>query len=306
MSPVLIQSLPAGGAEASRLGARLGIAVGEIAVHRFPDGEIRVTTAPAGTTTIIYGALDDPNDKLIALMFAADALRRNGARRLVLVAPYLCYMRQDKAFHVGEAVSQAVIGRLLGGAFDRLITVNAHLHRTSSLRDVFSGREVENLSAVPAIAATLNAHGVDRTTVLLGPDEESEPLVRELAAQLGLRSTIAGKTRRGDQSVQIALQEPALFDGSPVLLVDDILSSGGTLMACAEATRAAGASVIDAVVVHALCSPDVLGALARSGIRSVRSTTSVPHSTNTIRLDEILAAALRREISAAPSRQSAD
>ena len=60
---------------------------------------MRVTAGPAASTTIIYASLDRPNDKLIALAFAAEALRRGGAKRLVLLAPYLCYMRQDTAFH---------------------------------------------------------------------------------------------------------------------------------------------------------------------------------------------------------------
>ena len=90
-----------------------GVPLHEIALHRFPDGELRVTVGAAAATTIIYASLDQPNDKLIALLFAAEALRRGGAKRLVLVAPYLCYMRQDAAFHAGEAISQQVIGALL-------------------------------------------------------------------------------------------------------------------------------------------------------------------------------------------------
>ena len=105
----------------------------EIAIHAFPDGEMRVTVGPASATTIIYASLDRPNDKLIALMFAAEALRRGGAKRLVLVAPYLCYMRQDTAFHEGEAISQKVIGPFLARYIDRVITVDAHLHRTPDI-----------------------------------------------------------------------------------------------------------------------------------------------------------------------------
>jgi ribose-phosphate pyrophosphokinase len=118
----MIQSLPSGALDAARLGARLGVSVGEIAIHRFPDEELRVTVAPPSPLTIVYGSLDQPNEKLLALLFASESLRRNGAERLILVAPYLCYMRQDTAFHAGEAISQSVVGRLLAGAFDRVIT----------------------------------------------------------------------------------------------------------------------------------------------------------------------------------------
>jgi ribose-phosphate pyrophosphokinase len=75
----------------------LAVPMHEIELHRFPDGELRVRVGPAASTTIIYIAFDQPNDKLLTVLFAAEALRRDGAERLVLVAPYLCYMRQDAA-----------------------------------------------------------------------------------------------------------------------------------------------------------------------------------------------------------------
>jgi ribose-phosphate pyrophosphokinase len=70
---------------------------------------MRVTVGPSSPTVIIYAPLDRPNDKLLAILFAAEALRRGGTKRLVLVAPYLCYMRQDAAFHAGEAISQRAV-----------------------------------------------------------------------------------------------------------------------------------------------------------------------------------------------------
>jgi ribose-phosphate pyrophosphokinase len=81
-----------------------------------------------------------------------------------------------------------------------------------------------------------------------------------------------------------------------VLLVDDIVSSGGTLIACTKALLAAGATAVDAVVTHALFSPQMAQAFRDAGVRSIRSTTSVPHPTNAIALDGVLADALRKEV----------
>jgi ribose-phosphate pyrophosphokinase len=290
-----LQYLPASAAPAQRLAARLGLAAHEIALHLFPDGELRVAVGPAAPTTIVYASLDRPNDKLLALLFAAEALRRGGARRLVLVAPYLCYMRQDAAFHAGEAISQKVIGPLLGRTFDRTVTVDAHLHRTKRIEDVFDGSEGDNLSAMPAIAAAMRADHVDPETVIAGPDEESRPWVAALAGRLGLVHAVARKTRRGDRSVEIVFAEPEVFSGRPVVLVDDIVSSGGTLITCAGVLAAAGARSVDAVVTHALFAPDLVLRFFAAGIRSVKSTDSVTHPTNAISLDEVLAEALRRE-----------
>lgn len=292
-----LQCLTGAADDAGRVAARLGVPVHIIDVHRFPDGELKVSVGPPTPTTILYMPLDAPNEKLISLLFAAEALRRGGARRLVLVAPYLCYMRQDTAFHPGEAISQKVIGPMIARVVDRVVTVDAHLHRTHDIRDVFPGIDAEDLSAMPAIAATLQ-HRLDTRTVVVGPDEESAQWVGELAGRLGLDHVVGKKTRAGDRSVSIAFGDEATLAGRPALLVDDIVSSGGTLITCAKALGAAGAASIDCVITHALFPPPMLDDFRRAGIRSLRSTTSVPHPTNAIRLDALLATALRNEVAA--------
>jgi ribose-phosphate pyrophosphokinase len=190
-----LQCLPPSAAAARRLAARLSLPLDEIALHRFPDDELRVTVAAAAATTIVFASLDQPNDKLLALLFAAEALRRGGAGRLVLAAPYLCYMRQDTAFHQGEAISQKVVGKLLAASFDRVVTVDAHLHRTKDIRDVFPGIEAENLSAMPAIADALRG-SLDRKTVIVGPDAESAPWVADLAGRNSPMSRCSPAVRR--------------------------------------------------------------------------------------------------------------
>jgi len=292
----VIHGLPSSSPDAARLAARLGLAFHEIAIHEFPDGEIRVTAAPASPVTIIYATLDRPNEKLIALSFAAEALRRGGAKRLVLVAPYFCYLRQDAAFHEGEAISQKVIGAMIACCFDRVITVDAHLHRTPDIKAIFPGIASDNLSAMPAIAVALRENGLDPATVVVGPDAESEPWVGALAGLLGLSHTVAQKTRRGDRSVDIEFSNPIRIAGRPALIVDDIVSSGGTVIACAKALISAGATTIDAVVTHALFPEELCRDMMQAGIRSIRSTHSVPHSTNAIALDNLFIDALQDEM----------
>ena len=296
MSVPVLQYLPSSARDAVGLAARLGLAAHAIDVHRFPDGELRVTIGPAAATTIVYATLDQPNDKLLALLFAAEALRRTGARRLVLVAPYLCYMRQDTAFHAGEAISQKVVGRLIAQAFDRVITVDAHLHRTRNIKDVFPGIEAENLSAMPAIADFLMVDKIDAGTIIAGPDAESEPWVRDLAHRLGAGFAIARKIRHGDRSVEMTFADPKIFVGRPVVLIDDIVSSGGTVLACTKALLNAAAKSVDVIVTHALFPSEMIATFLAAGLRSVRSTHSVPHPTNAIELDALFADALRREL----------
>lgn len=291
-----IQSLSASSKDAERLAKRLGVPMYAIAQHIFPDGEIRVTVGIPSPTTVIYAPLDRPHDKLITLLFVAEALRRGGCKRIVLLAPYLCYMRQDTAFREGEAISQRTIGWLLAQVADRVLTVDAHLHRTRDISSVFPGIESDNLSAMPAIADALRAADIDPTTVVIGPDAESRPWVSDLANRLGLEHAVAHKVRRGDHSVEIGFDELDLISGRPALVVDDIVSSGGTIIACAKSLVAAGATVIDAVVTHALFPEALARDMALAGIRSIRSTHSVPHPTNAIVLDDLYVAALRSEM----------
>jgi len=306
VSAVAIQCLPSSARDTLRLASRLGVPMYEIEAHQFPDGEFRVTTGPAAPTTILYLPLDHPNDKLIVLLFAVEALRRNGAKRLVLVAPYLCYMRQDAAFHPGEAISQKTVGALLARCVDRVVTVDSHLHRTANLNAVFPGIASDNLSAMPAIADKLRSAGIDPRTIVVGPDSESEPWVSDLASRLGVAHAVAQKDRRSDRSVDIKFVDPKLFVGRPILLVDDIVSSGGTLIACAQALVATGAATIDAVVTHALFPAALVADFVRAGIRSIRSTNSVPHPSNVFYLDGVLSAALCGELAnvAKPGRKS--
>ena len=282
--------------EAEALAAALGVPLFGLDLHRFPDGEIKLTLGGTAEVALVHLPLDRPNDKLVALALAAEALRRNGARRLVLVAPYLCYMRQDVAFTAFEAVSQRAIGRLIAGLVDRVVTVDAHLHRTRAIGLVFPGIEAENLSAMPVVAAALAADRLDPATVIVGPDVESEPLVAALAASLGLAHAVGRKTRHGDRAVEIAFADPAALSRRPALVIDDVVSSGGTLITVAEALRAAGAIRVEAFVTHALYPAEVAERFAAAGLTSIRSTTSVPHPSNAVSLVPLLAEALRAEI----------
>jgi len=281
-------------APAGRLALALGLGKATpIVVHRFPDGESLPLAPQPGGTAIVYRSLDRPDGKLMPLLLAADALRRGGARRLVLVAPYLPYLRQDTVFAPGEPVSRDVIGRLLGGAFDRVVTVEPHLHRTRDLAPVF-GVPVTALSAAAPLARALGGVGPD--TVLVGPDEESEPWVASLAAQFQTDWLVLGKTRRGDRDVDVRAGPLAQLEGRRAVLVDDICSSGATLMAAARALAAAEPSRIEAAVAHALCGQAVLAALLEAGVSHMVATDSCAGPLGVAPLAGILAEALREEI----------
>lgn len=280
-------------AQAKALGRSCGLPVHPVAMRRFPDGESLVTAQAHGAqTALLLRSLDDPNAKLVELLLASAALRDGGASRVILIAPYLAYMRQDMAFQRGEAVSQRVIGRLLAQWFDGVMTVDPHLHRIERLDQVIPGIPALALSAAPALIAAL-AEGLDPATVLVGPDSESRPWVASIAAPLRLDMLVGEKVRHGDRAVTLAIPGIEQVAGRPVLLVDDVISSGGTLIACAALLRAAGASGIEAVATHALSSPADMARMAEAGITRIRATDATTHTAATIPLAGVLADAIR-------------
>lgn len=279
-------------APASRLADALGIPCRTVASRRFPDGEHLVTAAESAPVALLYRTLANPDSRLMELLLAADALRRRGVASLTLVAPYLPYMRQDKAFADGEAVSQQVIGRILADAFDAVVTVDPHLHRTPDLATILPGCRAIAVSAAATLAQALKGQ-FPADTILIGPDSESRPWVAAVAEPLGLDMLIATKQRHGDRHVTVSLPGADKAAGRPTFLVDDMLSSGGTLLACAGQLRAVGAMSVGAAVTHCLADSEQLAQLAAAGLTPLLASDSVPGPISTIPLAPALAAAIR-------------
>jgi len=275
---------------ARRVAASAGFDFEDIAVHRFPDGESLIRLPDRlPPDVVLYTSLDAPNRRLVELEFAAATAKELGARSLTLVAPYLCYMRQDVAFHPGEAVSQRIVGAWLARHFDTLVTVDPHLHRVARLADAIPVRRAVTLSAAPVIADWLREQGGN--TLLIGPDEESEQWVSAIAAPGNLEYGVARKQRFGDDDVRVALPDLA-FRGRDVTLVDDIASTGHTLAEAARQISGQGAASVSVIVSHALFVNDALKILRDAGVGSICSTDSVRHESNHLRLDGILSRAL--------------
>lgn len=292
---VQVQGFPGDEGPVARLAAALRIPSAIIDLKTFPDGET-LPTVPAtdATTVLVYRALNQPNGRLVPLLQAADAWRRAGVRRLVLVAPYLGYLRQDMVFAPGQPLSRDLICGWLGGAFDRLVTVQAHLHRTASLTEAL-GIPATNID-IGGDLATLVAAG--EPPLIVGPDSESRPWVQAAAARLGAEWTAFDKQRLGDREVRMTLSAGPPVAGRATVLLDDICSSGGTLARAIHHLREAGAASVDIAVAHALFETGALDRLREAGARRIVSSDSIPHPTNALDLTDRLAEVLRNEIAA--------
>jgi ribose-phosphate pyrophosphokinase len=274
-----------------RLADALGLPFALVGLHRFPDGESKVTLpSPLPERVTLCRSLDRPNEKLVEVMLAAATARELGARHVTLVAPYLCYMRQDIAFRSGEAVSQRIVGRFLADHVDALLTVDPHLHRIRHLNDVMPGIHARALSCAALAGEFLRdrAHG----PLLVGPDSESEQWVRAVAAPAGLDYVVASKERLGDREVRVTLPERH-YRAREVVLVDDMASTGRTMVTVAAALRTHGAHPIHCFVTHALHDGEAARLMHEAGIENIWSSDSVTHPSNAVSLTPLLAAALR-------------
>ena len=289
----LVFPLPGGEALAVRLASFIQGDSGILAVHRFPDGEtlVRLDTDVKGRDVVLAGSLDHPDDKTLPLLFAADAARDLGATRVILVAPYLGYLRQDKRFHAGEAITSRTYAALLSASIDALVTVDPHLHRYHRLEQVYRV-PTRVVQSAPAIAAWVRDN-VPRP-LLIGPDSESEQWVAAVAHGAGTPFTVLEKTRRGDRNVEVSLPNAsAWLDRTPVL-VDDIISSAQTLIQAAASLRRVGLAPPVCIGVHALFAQDAYEQLRASGVARVVTCDTVAHTSNAISILEPLADALRQ------------
>lgn len=275
---------------ARRLAKAAGLPMAMIERHRFPDGEIKLRlpdSLPAHV--VILRSLHQPNDKLIELLLAAPTARTLGAQHLTLVAPYLAYMRQDIAFHPGEAVSQRLVGHLLAGLFDAVITVDPHLHRIATLQEAIPVPHALVVSGAPLLSDLIAERR--QRPMLVGPDEESAQWVSQAAERHGLDHAVCRKIRHGDHAVEVALPDVA-FDGRQVVLLDDMISTGHTVAQAARRLLAAGAASVDVAVTHALFAPEAAQVMQAAGVHEIWSTDCIPHESNAIAMAPVLAAAL--------------
>ncbi len=281
---------------ALRLAEALGVSAACIERHRFPDDELRLRLPlaegqPLPAQVVLYRSLDRPNDKLVELLLVSVEARRLGVPRLLLVAPYLAYMRQDIAFNPGEVVSQTIVGPFSAEHYDALVTVDPHLHRIERLQQAVPlGEAALTLSGAPMLARLI-AERRERP-LLIGPDAESQQWIESAAAQFGYDHGVCSKIRHGDRDVEIQL--PALpFKGRQVVLLDDVASSGRTLAGAARLLLAAGAVSVDVAVTHALFAGDALAVIKAAGVGEVWCSDCIAHPSNAFAMAPLLAGALQ-------------
>ena len=304
MSAMII-ALPGNEALTVTLARALGAETGALEYRSFPDGEsyVRLASGVEGREVALVCTLDRPDDKFLRLCFAACVARDLGAVSVGLVAPYLAYMRQDKRFKSGEAVSSDYFARLMSDAFDWLVTIDPHLHRRHSLSELYTVPALA-AQAAPALSEWIRANV--REPLLIGPDSESAQWVQAVAEAAGAPFQVLEKERQGDREVRVSLPDASRLRGRTPVVLDDIISTAQSMVQTVRHLLAAGASAPVCVGVHGIFADNALRDLVAAGAGRVATTNTVAHETNAIDVSMILANAIGTAQAAAGAAHSPD
>lgn len=287
MEPLLF-SFPGNEELGKQLLERTGCTAGKATLRRFPDGEsyVRILSEVRDRAVYVLCTLHQPDDKLMMLYFFAKTIQQQGARSVTLLAPYLAYMRQDKAFHPGEAVTSDLFAQLLSGWVDAIVTIDPHLHRHHDLAEIYR-ISTSVLHAAPLIVDYLQHH-INRP-VLIGPDAESKQWVADIATRAGCPFTVLRKERYGDREVKVTVPDAPQFRQHTPVLVDDIISTGRTMIETANHLREQGIPAPVCIGVHAVFAGTALEEMHQAGIQSILTTNTIPHQTNELDVSGLLA-----------------
>lgn len=286
---------PASKELAEGVSASTGFGSVPVSFKVFPDGEsyVRLEGAVQGEEVAIVQTTCPPGQdgRLFQLAFMADAAKRGGAKSVNAVVPYLAYARQDKMFLSGEGVSVETIARMLKAAgVDELLTVN--IHSEESLGKFPFPRK--NLTAIPLLAKYFVEKGY-KGAFALSPDKGAMYIAMQAQTVLGgdaghldkFRDRYTGQTKQTAEGLNIK--------GQTVIIFDDIISTGGTIVGAAKILREQGAKHVFCACVHGLLIGDAEKRILDAGVEEIVGTDSVPGSVGKVSLAPLLSKELKAQ-----------
>lgn len=275
---------------AKLLAKRIKASYAPVRTSYFPDGEL-LLRLPADVrgkhAVLVYSFQPYPGEVLLEALIAIGAAKQQGAKKVTLVAPYLGFMRQDKQFHAGEAVSNSIVARLLSSA-DMLVTMDPHLHRIKSLNRIFSTKTT-TLTANQTLADHLRRNHSDKMVV--GPDEESSQWAASVAKLAGLPSIVLKKKRYTATKVRIIVKSKIPLKGKHVVIVDDIISTGHTMIEPIKQLKKLGVKSITCIGVHGVFAGNALQDLKK--LAMVETTNTIHNPVARIDVTKAFAETLR-------------
>jgi ribose-phosphate pyrophosphokinase len=276
---------------AARIAARLDaqLVVSELKI--FADGESKVRIGKTAPNCVIVQSTYPPADThLLQALMLAKKCADDGARDVCAVIPYLAYARQDRPFLEGESVSIALLARLLeASGAKHLITVDIHSPLAMSF---FTSIGIQNVSSIPLLAEFAASMNLEKP-LAVSPDAGGAQRAKAFASCLGWDVIALEKTRnRTTGEVTVRTELGVNVSGRDAVLVDDMISSGMSIVRAAEVLRKNGAKRVVAMCVHALMLGDAAQKIRAAGISDVVATNSIPNEYAKVDLTEGISNAL--------------
>ena len=269
---------------AGRIADALKTNIIDVKFSRFPDGELYLCANELDEDMVIVGSVVD-SDSLIQLVLLIDAC--DGLTNQ-LVIPYMGYARQDKRFKAGEPVSARAISRVLSRGVDRCITVNIHDKKVLSYFDI----PASDVSLARDIGMHIRSMGF-ADPLILAPDDGAAAFAKAVAACGSWDHDHLDKTRISGDEVHMAPRTLSAA-GRSVVIVDDIISTGGTIATAAAMLREQGACDVFAACVHGVLTGGAFARLKASGIREVLCSDTIERGCSRFSAADRIAEALAR------------
>ncbi|NCC71684.1 ribose-phosphate diphosphokinase, partial [bacterium] len=234
----------------------------------------------------------NPNKTLLNIIFAAQTAKDLGVKKVVLISPYLAFMRQDKRFKDGEAINAQIMAKIINTYIDKFITIDPHLHRIRHMDDIFH-IPAKNLSANLAISNFIKKNF--KNTIIMGPDWESYQWAEEISSNLGIKNTVLEKTRHSYRHVDVMMKNQIDMKDKNVIIVDDIISTGNTMIKAAATAKSNGAKTITAIGVHGLFVENAYEKMNRY-FDNIYTVNTITHKTNKIDIIPTIVEELNKQI----------
>lgn len=258
---------------AQKIAKNLGIALSSLEVFIFPDGEkrVRLLDKVAGEDCVIVQPTSpDPDENYMELFFIVDALKRNGAKSVTAVIPYLGYQRQDHVFREGEAVSLEVIATLLKwGGVDEIIAFDLH---SIKIPEIFKIK-LNHLSALSLFAQEIKKMGGN--TVLVSPDAGGIRRIKILSGMLNNMPFAVIEKDRDLATGKVTMDRISGDVKENAIIVDDMISTGSTIVTAANLLKNKGAKEIFVFATHAVFSDEAPKILGKSSLRRIFVTDTI-------------------------------
>ena len=251
---------------------------------KFPDGEkyVRILADVEGKEVVfIQSMYKTPDEYLFEYFLVVDTLKDLGAKKVAGVIPYFSYSRQDDRFKPGEAISFKTVAKLIENVgTDEIITIDLHLHRVEVLSRVFKIPS-KNITVMPFLARYVKENLNLEDLIVIGPDEEAEKWAKTVAEELKTDFDILEKERISP--TEVVIQPKKLnIRGLNVLIIDDIISTGGTIIKTIEVLKKEGAQRIIVACAHPLLINNALPKIYDAGAEMVIGTDTIPSQVSVV------------------------